>query len=381
MIMSISLFKFSFYFILSLLFIVITLAQYLNIKNIKGTVSWLLWNFSGLRLIISKIWPDKKFSAFPPSTFLLWFIGIYVAFFTVASQRYENRLQIIENKANSIIAQLSTPSNKFALSRIPRVQSMSIPYKPEILIPHTIFQSLLFNVYGHKETIDLLKEIIESSKVSLEEVNLGYINLEGAKLEDANLKKTILKCANLQNAWLVRANLEGANLSCADLRNAHLSTFWISAINKEKGFWPANLRNADLVDTRLQDASLQGVDLTETILVGTDLYGSNLEKATFAKALVVNSTFKDTNLKETDFKDCFLYMTSFTGAKSITVEQLCCAKTLYKCSFPPEIEVGITEKCPQLLKKPDKNIISDKMRVWYKMYEEDIPRLLNENKQ
>lgn len=378
--MKINLFKFSFYLILSFLFITIIFAQYRETKNVKKTVSWLLWDFSGLRLIISKIWPDEKLSVPRASTFLLWFVGIYVAFFTVASQRYENRLQIIGNKANSIISQLSTPEKKIALSRISSVQNMSIPYKPEILIPHTIFQSLIFDVYGHIETIDLLKNIVESIKVSLDGVNLQYINLEGAKLEDANLKKSILKCANLKNVWLIRANLEETDLSCADMRNAYLSTLWISGINKERGFWPANLRKANLVDTRLQGAWLQGVDLTETILVGTDLNGSNLEKAIFANAFICNSTFKDANLKETDFKDCFLYQTSFKDAKSITAEQLCRAKTLYKCSFPTEIDTEITKKYPDLLKKPDSNKISDKMKIWYKMYEEDIPRRLKEKK-
>lgn len=335
-------------------------------------------DFSGLRLIISKIWPDEKLTISPASTFLLWFIGIYVAFFTVASQRYENRLQIIESNANSIIAQLSTSAKRIALSRIPRVQNMSTPYKPEILIPHTIFQSLIFEVYGHKETIDLLKEIVVSLKLSLEEVNFEHINLEGAKLEDANLKKSILTCANLKEVWLERANLEETDLSCADITDGHLSTLWISTINNKKGFWPANLEKADLVDTRLKDAWLQGVNLAETILVGTDLSGSDLEKATFENAFICNSIFKDANLKGTDFKNCFLYLTSFNGAKAITADQFCNAKTLYKCSFPPEIGAVIAKKCPGLLKKPDSNIISDRMRTWYKLYEEEIPRILKE---
>ena len=379
--MNISLFKFCFYLILSFLFVAISFRQYRETKSVKRTVSWLLWDFSGLRLIISKIWPDKKLSVSPASTFLLWFVGIYVAFFTVASQRYENRLQIIEDNANSIIAQLSTSAKNITLNRIPRVQSMSIPYKPEILIPHSIFQSLFFDVYGHKETIDLLKEIVVSFKDSLEEVNLEYINLEGAKLGNANLKKTILKCAKLKNVWLVRANLEETDLSCADMREAHLSKFWISAINQEKGFWPANLRKANLVDTRLQDAWLQGVNLTESILVGTNLKGSNLEKAIFANAFICNTTFKDANLNETDFRDSFIYQASFKDAKLITTDQLCQAKTLYKCSFSPKIGTEIAKKCPSLLEKPDPTKIPDKMRIWYKMYEEDIPRLLKGKKQ
>lgn len=377
--MNISYFKFSFYLILSFLFLAITLVKYREINNVKRTVTWLLWDFSGLRLIISKIWPDEKQSVPPASTFLIWFIGIYVAFFTVASQRYENRLQLIESNANSIIT-LSTQGNKLALNRIPEVQRMIIPYKPEILIPHTIFQSLIFDVYGHKETTDLLMKTVESLKLSLEEVDFEFINLENANLENANLKKSILKCANLKEVWLVSANLEGADLSCADITNGHLSTFWISTINIEQGFWPASLKKADLVDTKLQNADLQGVNLSETILVETDLNGSNLEKALFANAFICNTTFKNANLKETDFKDCFLYQTSFKDTKSITAEQLCRAKTLYKCSFSPEIDAEISKNCPALLQKPDSTKISDQFRRWYELYEEYIPRVLKEKK-
>ena len=68
---------------------------------------WILADFFGLRAIWFKISPpyenDTKLKK--PSTFIFWIIGIYVAFIGVASQRYENRIDIIENRANTIFAQ------------------------------------------------------------------------------------------------------------------------------------------------------------------------------------------------------------------------------------------------------------------------------------
>ncbi len=79
-------------------------------EKFKNSIKWLLWDFSGLRFIWQKIKPpvDQSTNKRAPVTFLLWVIGAYVAFFGVASQRYENRVDKIENRANAIFPQLST---------------------------------------------------------------------------------------------------------------------------------------------------------------------------------------------------------------------------------------------------------------------------------
>ena len=113
------------------------------IKFIKIIYSFIKWIFrySGLEFIYRKFNPSKDPQPLP--TGFIWIVGIYVAFFGIASQRYENRIDIIENRANSIFAQLAVESvQKKALSRIARVQNMTCPYKPNILNPHSVFISL-----------------------------------------------------------------------------------------------------------------------------------------------------------------------------------------------------------------------------------------------
>lgn len=175
-------------------------------RKLFDFIRWLLWDFSGLRFVWEKIRPpDPSLKVRPPATFLLWVsgvLGIYVAVFTIASQRYENRIDIIENRANSIFAQLSSPVEvvrKTTLSRIPEVQNMLCPHKPEILKPFSVFHSLL-KKNKYKEIVELLKDAVENWKNSLDSVSLIEANLEEANLWQANLEEADLEEANLWGA-------------------------------------------------------------------------------------------------------------------------------------------------------------------------------------
>ena len=79
--------------------------------------------YSGFEYIFRKIKPAKKPRPLP--TFILWLIAVYIASFGVASQRYENRVDIIENKANSIYPQLASGdpvTQEIAFRRLLRIQ-------------------------------------------------------------------------------------------------------------------------------------------------------------------------------------------------------------------------------------------------------------------
>lgn len=74
----------------------------------KRGVLWYFCHYSGLRSIWHKAHPPITPPAPPPSTLVLWFIGIYVALFGLVSQQYENRLDRLQNRVNSIHVQYST---------------------------------------------------------------------------------------------------------------------------------------------------------------------------------------------------------------------------------------------------------------------------------
>lgn len=111
----------------------------------------------------------------------------------------------------------------------------------------------------------LLREIgrpswLDLSDENLEEIDLAYLNLNGATLARAKLMG-----AKLREANLFRTNLRSADLRSADLRGAYL------------GF--ADLRSTDLRGAFLDGAALRGADLSGANLEGASLYRDQLRDA------------------------------------------------------------------------------------------------------
>jgi len=144
-----------------------------------------VFHYSGLEFISRKFIPKDKFQL--PTGFI-WLIGFYIALFGVASQRYENRVDVIENRANAIFTQLATPIWPQALGRIPKVQNMPWPYKPDLHNPLSVIQSLFYEDVFYTEMVSHLKEAIETWKKSLEQITLVRADLRGADLSVADLR-------------------------------------------------------------------------------------------------------------------------------------------------------------------------------------------------
>jgi uncharacterized protein YjbI with pentapeptide repeats len=273
-------------------------------------ILWILWDFFGVRFFWEKIRPPIETSPGkrPPSTFFLWVLGILFAYsiwFSIVSQRFENRIRLIEERANTILLQLSiSDSNirKTALSRVSNVQNMLYPYKPDIFNPFSIFHSAFGpSSNKHYTTIQVLREALETWKGQLDSVNLEKADLRYAKLNGAKLSKANLKGVNLTGADLMNADLRGADLSGANLTNAVL-------------------RGSDFSETLIKAANLQGADLRVP---------DNIE------------VWKGT-----------LFGRDPEWIKKSGADLLCTAKTLYGAKLDPELEQQLMTDCPQILEKP-----------------------------
>lgn len=262
--------------------------------------------YSGAKFIYRKFVPEDK-KTFP--TGFIWLIGIYIALFGVASNRYENRIDIIENRATSIYTQLPTSVQKNALGRIPTVQNMWCPLKPEILKPWTVFGSLFLDK-KYDEMVNQLKETLEDWKDSLESVNLNFVNLQGANLFNANFKS-----ANLLGANFKEANLDGVVFDGAII-------------------WHANFHGAKLGGTNFLSAQVRG---------------ANFQDATFFGVNFRNTAFYEVNYKGASIVACNLKESS-----DIEIDELCKAKTLWRSEFSKEIYDQVKKICPVLLKQPSK---------------------------
>ena len=245
-------------------------------------VKW-VWKYSGLAYIAAKATSSENKEKHP--TVVLWIIGIYFAAFGLASQRYENHLDRLENQANMLVAQTGSETARMAaLSRISFIQAETIPQEPKLWPPLSIWESVLGAEEPNPKINDSLKRVVESFKVKGE----AFGGLAGANLIGANLSEANLRDANLRGANLFQANLRGADPYWANLSGANL--------------FQANLRGADLRGADLHRASLNGANLRRASLNGANLNGANLHWA------------------------------NLSGAKGITCDQLSTAKN-WKIAF------------------------------------------------
>jgi len=317
-----------------------------------------LWDFMGGRIIWLKIRPpmDTKIRKRKPITFVIWCVGIYIACFGIASQRYENKVDIIENRANAIFNQLGTPIYKKALARIPRVQKLTCPVEPILLNPLTVLRSLFSAETVYTEIIVQLKETIEIWKDSLSYVDLREVDLGGVNLSEdwyrgvgrsdddfppANFfsseksehgifrfTRHVMLAANLKGI-----NLESAKISRANLRKANLET--------------ANLTKADLTESNLSDANLNEADLTEADLSGANLINTDLSDSDLSGANLTKAYLNDANLKK-----AVLYGVNLSGVFGLSIEQLAKVETLYEAKLDLILMEEVKKKYPHLLEKP-----------------------------
>ena len=227
-----------------------------------GNIRWVALDLTGLRAIWEKISPPppgKEHLSAP--TFFLWFIGVYVALFGLASQRYEHALDRLENRTNVIITQLGTNARKTVLSLIIETQREKIPVRPFILPLWSPICSLFGAPHPDKDNIQTLRKVVEGQKEDLKEVHMDGIDLQGTdmsggKLWSANLKGAHLEGAKLWLAELFGAHLEGAHLEGAQLWRTHLEQAYLEE---------AHLAGANLSKTYLKETDLRGADLLGVI--------------------------------------------------------------------------------------------------------------------
>jgi len=286
-------------------------------------------HYSGFEYIYRKFVPEK--SLILPTGFI-WFIIIYVALFVVASQRYENNINRLENRTNSILSLIVKDEIRDTAVRfIPKVQNTTLPLEPKFLNPYTTFLSLFSKKSEyHKETIEILKGTIVGFKFNLQGAYLSDINLSGADLSGANLRESTLEGAKLIKTDLRGANMEGAKLVSCDLSQAHLTK--------------ANLNGADLSGAIMNETYMNESTLEGATMDGAKMLESYLDRANLGLANLVGTDLERANLKNADLRGA-----NMEGAKNLTIEQLCLVKTLYQSIFNDELKKQVNEICPQLL--------------------------------
>lgn len=131
------------------------------------------------------------------------------------------------------------------------------------------------------------------SKHSFYNWDLNYFDLSKANLKGADLSNTKLKGVNFYKANLNEANLFGIDLIGINLSEANL--------NK------ACLIEADLSESNLSKTNLSEANLKSAKLIKTNLKEANLSKTNLNKAKLIGASLESANLKEAYFTGADLY--------------------------------------------------------------------------
>ena len=132
---------------------------------------WFIMELLCVRYLYEKIKPPPvSITSSPdyrsPTSILIWCFGIYVALFGLASQKYESRVDVVENRSNAIITQLANSEmQNQAINQVSKAQNLYVPVQPSFLrIDKVISAFFLKPSQFHEDTVSLLKDSLVSFK-------------------------------------------------------------------------------------------------------------------------------------------------------------------------------------------------------------------------
>ncbi|AIF81442.1 pentapeptide repeat-containing protein [endosymbiont of Acanthamoeba sp. UWC8] len=262
-----------------------------------------------IRFIVEKFHPSIN-NARSPSTFLLWFLSIYIGLFGIAYVRYEHKINRLENRLNIISFQADTENWKRYFKKISSLQRTLIPYPPSIDKPITLLYSLL----PSKDTYDLeviseLQDLIVSKKAELSGMMLNKLILIDVNDDTYYTKPNKYKYgrlferdfirSNFSKSWLDEVKFSYIDFAHSNFDNASLHKAGLNRCNFEySSFYQASLISSDLSYANLQSTNmhssvLMGADLRGAILIGANLYNTyDLDKARLKGAWYNSNEFQ-----------------------------------------------------------------------------------------
>jgi hypothetical protein len=158
-------------------------------------------------------------------------------------------------------------------------------------------------------------------------LNLGYQNLISVPNKDYKR----IYWADFSGKHLQGANLHSTILERTDMRRVELQNAW-------------------LFDTMLEDANLNYAMLENAKLIDTDMKGADLVSAILNKSILRNADLRECDLQSAVFEQTELENVDLRGAKNITAQQLCKAKSLYKSMLDPTLLEEVNNTCPHVFK-------------------------------
>ncbi|MFI5898448.1 pentapeptide repeat-containing protein [Actinoplanes sp. NPDC051513] len=199
----------------------------------------------------------------------------------------------------------------------------------------------------------------ELSQLDLSGLHLDGVQLAHAELRGANLFNTRLRHANLAKADLRKASLASAQLDFAKLENAQLqeaSLMW--TVLKSANLQDAQLQGATLSGTCLDLAHLSGAQLQGAKLIGTSMWRANLGAAQLQGADLLGAQLQGADLYGWDGRG---------AAQGLTISQLADADFDDETRLPAELRRGVQAYRSAYIEFIQESLLTNLPRVDYEV--------------
>ncbi len=196
---------------------------------------------------------------------------LYLVLYVIAYTRYQISIVILDKRITRLFILSEGKNPKFVFERIPYLQQETVPVKPILSQPSSVWKS--FDPKYNQVNIEIFKELrflIANKKQDLKDLDLSGIILFGT----GNNKYDI----DFSKSYFHNINFFRANLSLNNFQKSEFSNV---------DFWGAKLLGCDFALSRFTN---------ETYLESSDFSGSNLCGVEFTNVSYNTAIFSNTNL-------------------------------------------------------------------------------------
>jgi uncharacterized protein YjbI with pentapeptide repeats len=221
--------------------------------NFIGPIWRFVYIYLGIGYILQMIRKPKEgeYTDRAPSQFIWWVIGIYAGIFGIAFQKYENRINRLENRYNSLIQQLGGNNTGEILTAISDMQTSYTPLEPAIWPPNALisltdsipnseiwklsentilnwsehlsrtrlenFSTKTLELHSHTNNLTIKGRGIEHLKLnnsdSEEPLSFREINVLGCEFEEISIFNSQLSYLNLDKTSVKELNIDYSYIS------------------------------------------------------------------------------------------------------------------------------------------------------------------------
>ncbi|MBL4791001.1 MAG: OmpA family protein [Kordiimonadaceae bacterium] len=192
-------------------------------KKYAVTVLFYLYDLSGLRWIYEKIrTPHPEIKMRPPSTFLIWLVGSYVALFGLTSGLYNQEKEALEGRLDFLLANSTSETLQYLVDNLSIYQRTPLPIKPQFISLRSADDFINGITSPLLSLVDISTDDGIKNKVG-RIIVLKKNRLSGITLEDFKLENLDLSGADFSASIIDNVSFEGSDIGGANFKNAHLS--------------------------------------------------------------------------------------------------------------------------------------------------------------